>query len=99
MTYKGKVKNGVVVLEDGAAFPEGTEVRIEPTCASESLPTRAEQFTDAAGTAEGLPEDMIRIHDHYPHGKTKKQEHGRSSGHARTCRSNCEVNKQKTGHQ
>lgn len=30
MTYRGKVVNGVVVLEPGAEIPEGTTVRIEP---------------------------------------------------------------------
>jgi hypothetical protein len=30
MSYKGTVKNGVVVLEPGAKLPEGTRVRVEP---------------------------------------------------------------------
>jgi hypothetical protein len=30
MTYPGRVKNGVVVLEAGANLPEGTAVRVEP---------------------------------------------------------------------
>ena len=30
MTYRGEVKNGVVVLELGACLDEGTKVRVEP---------------------------------------------------------------------
>ena len=30
MTYRGEVKNGVVVLEPGARLDEGTQVRVEP---------------------------------------------------------------------
>ncbi|MEO6435933.1 MAG: hypothetical protein ABIP55_09245 [Tepidisphaeraceae bacterium] len=30
MTYRGQVKNGVVVLEDGPSLPEGTQVRVQP---------------------------------------------------------------------
>jgi hypothetical protein len=30
MSYKGTVKNGVVVLESPGALPEGTVVRVEP---------------------------------------------------------------------
>ncbi len=30
MTYKGKVKDGVVVLDQGISLADGTEVRVEP---------------------------------------------------------------------
>jgi hypothetical protein len=30
MTYRGQVKNGVVVLEPNASLPEGTEVQVQP---------------------------------------------------------------------
>jgi hypothetical protein len=30
MYYRGKVKVGIVVFEDGATLPEGTPVRVEP---------------------------------------------------------------------
>lgn len=31
MTFPGHVKNGVVLLDDGATLPEGAEVRVELT--------------------------------------------------------------------
>lgn len=30
MSYRGTIKNGVVVLEPGANLPEGTTVKVEP---------------------------------------------------------------------
>ena len=30
MVYRGRVKNGVVVLDNGGRLPDGTEVRVEP---------------------------------------------------------------------
>jgi len=30
MIYRGTVKHGVVELEDGAAMPDGTQVKVEP---------------------------------------------------------------------
>ena len=30
MSYRGTIKNGVVILEPGAKIPEGTSVRVEP---------------------------------------------------------------------
>jgi hypothetical protein len=37
VTYRGRVEGGVVVLEQGAAIPDGTLVLVEP--APESAPT------------------------------------------------------------
>ena len=45
MTYLGEVKNGVIVLEPGAALGEGTIVRVEPV-ASESGAKGASGRTD-----------------------------------------------------
>ncbi|HPD29705.1 MAG TPA: hypothetical protein PLL20_06900 [Phycisphaerae bacterium] len=69
MTYKGKVQGGVVVLEGGAALPEGAEVVVEPV---EDLPSWAEVFKDVLGKATGLPKDLARNHDHYLHGAPKR---------------------------
>jgi hypothetical protein len=70
MTFKGTVKQGVVVLEQGSSIPEGTEVRVEVVRdESGSLGDRLLKF---AGTAPGLPEDMADNHDHYVHGAPKK---------------------------
>jgi hypothetical protein len=76
MTYRGIVKKGVVVIEEGAALPEGTEVRIEPIPQGESLsvegPTLAEQFNDVIGTVPDLPADMAENHNHYLHGAPQR---------------------------
>ena len=36
MTYKGHIENGVVVLDEPSALPEGTSVKVEPVQALES---------------------------------------------------------------
>jgi hypothetical protein len=76
MTYRGVVKNGVVVFPEGTDLPEGTEVRIEPVAREENLPsegpTLAEQFADVIGTVPELPSDMAAQHDHYLHGAPKR---------------------------
>ncbi len=69
MEYQGKVRNGVVVLENGSQLPEGTPVRVIPT---EEHPTWGDVFEDVSGKAVGLPADMARNHDHYLHGLPKK---------------------------
>ena len=76
MTYRGIVRNGVVVLGKMAELPEGTEVRVEPIARGESLPsegpTLVEQFSDVIGTVPDLPSDMAENHDHYLHGTPRK---------------------------
>ena len=65
MTYRGKVKNGVVVLEGNAALEEGTIVRVEP----EELPKppkrgRAEAIMQAIRSGahwEGDPAEVDRF--------------------------------------
>ena len=79
--YRGIVKNGVVVLENGVTLPEGAPVRIEfqpatppaspPTTSGEGQPL-SEEVLKFAGTFEGLPADFARNHDHYIHGAPKK---------------------------
>jgi hypothetical protein len=73
MIYRGKVKNGVVVFEKGAALPpDGTEVHVEPFARDETVaaegPTLAKQFADVIGSVPHLPSDMAAQHDHYLHG-------------------------------
>lgn len=60
MVYKGTVKGGTVVLEDGVSLPEGTPVKVEPL---DELPTWGEVLKDVIGKAEGLPSDMASNHD------------------------------------
>ena len=72
MTYRGRVKNGVIVLDPPAVLPEGAEVEVSPTSEDLSHPTWAEVFKDIIGKAEGLPPDSSINHDHYLYGAPKK---------------------------
>ena len=73
MTYSGRVKNGVVVLEGGASLSDGTRVRVEPiTEPADVRPAIYGQLLDLAGTAKGLPPDLARNHDHYLHGRPRR---------------------------
>ena len=64
MTFQGHVKNGVVLLENGATLPEGAEVRVElaparaNTSPAEETPTLYESLEPFIGKAEGQPADM-----------------------------------------
>lgn len=69
MSYRGLVKDGVVVLE-GVRLPEGTEVRVEPI--EPSPRTLADRFAPFIGCVDDLPADMAEQHDHYLHGIPKK---------------------------
>ena len=71
MTYRGRVENGVVVLEQPGALPEGTEVRVEPISERERR-TLADRLANVIGAATDLPEDMAENHDHYLHGAPKR---------------------------
>lgn len=82
MTYRGRVKNGVVVPENGAHLPEGAEVLIDVTAevgvgpnegGAAELPSLAERMKRVAGIAKGLPVDFAINHDHYLHGQPKQQ--------------------------
>lgn len=72
MTYRGRVKNGVVVLDGNAKMPEGTEVRVEPM---EERP-----LMDLVHVAEGVlddpewPTDGAAEHDHYLYGTAKRNQ-------------------------
>lgn len=78
MVYRGQVRNGVVVLDNGAELAEGTQVRVEPVHHTDpsdpegGVPTLYEQLEELVGTVEGLPPDMAANHDHYLHGRPKK---------------------------
>ena len=70
MQYRGHIENGVVVLDESAEFPDGTEVYVEPVEWA-GVPTLAKQLEDVIGIVDDLPEDMAENHDHYIHGKPK----------------------------
>ncbi len=71
MKYRGHVKNGVVVLDQGSQLPEGATVHVAPVngC-SRNL---ANNLRKLAGRARNMPSDMARNHDHYLHGIRKKK--------------------------
>lgn len=67
MTYKGKVKGGVVVLDQGISLADGSEVRIEPV--APPVDTLGKRLMKYAGILKDLPSDMAENHDHYIHGR------------------------------
>ena len=81
MTYRGRVKNGVVVLDDPSALPEGTEVSVRPVkgrskggrkAKAEHPHTLHDRMKPFIGAVSGLPHDLAENHDHYLHGRPKK---------------------------
>ena len=76
MTYRGTVRQGVVVLEPGAKLDEGTVVEVQPVAVgNESIPSPTiwQKLLELAGSAPGLPADAARNHDHYLYGTAKRQ--------------------------
>lgn len=78
MIYRGRVKNGVVLLEAGVRLQEGMDVRVEPVeveSAGES-PAETQQLREGlmsfSGVVEDGPSDLARNHDYYLH-ETPKQ--------------------------
>ena len=71
MTYRGHVKQGVVVFDGDVSLPEGTEVAVEPVAASEKGSVW-DKLLKVAGQAQGLPEDAAENLDHYLYGTPKK---------------------------
>jgi len=79
MTYRGRVKGGVVVVDEPATLPEGAEVRIEVTSSGSEEPvgdengqTLGQKLLQYAGKATGLPADASRNLDHYLYGSPKE---------------------------
>ena len=72
MTYRGRVKNGVIALDAPAGLPEGAEVEVSPVGSPTQIPTVAERLKDIIGIADGLPADSSINHDHYLYGAPKK---------------------------
>jgi len=77
MTYKGHVENGVVVLDEAAALPEGVTVEIKVALAEKqgSLSKEGSHFDrikDIIGACKDLPPDFAANHDYYIHGADKR---------------------------
>jgi hypothetical protein len=75
---RGRVHNGVVVLEAKGALREGTEVAVEPLTHTSKKgkttkrPTVGRALASLAGKAKGLPPDAARNIDHYLYGHAKR---------------------------
>lgn len=85
MTYRGRVKNGVVVLDRPGDLADGTEVSVRPLkdrkAVSKPLKrprTVAERMGRLVGCLEGLPSDLADNHDHYLYGVPKQSRTGQS---------------------
>ena len=79
MTYRGRVENGVIVLEPGAHLREGTEVRVEPVpenqaaaAGSGELGQLHEGLLGFSGIIKEGPCDLARNHDNYLHGMPRR---------------------------
>jgi hypothetical protein len=74
MSYRGKVKDGVVVLEAGIRLAEGTEVEVQPVAEAPRPPAEGlgQRLLKHAGAAKGYPSDLARNHDHYIHGTPRE---------------------------
>jgi hypothetical protein len=79
MVYRGQVKQGIIVLNDGATLPDGTEVSVRPvtnSLAGASNSKMAEGLRRGlmkfSGKAEGLPKDASLNLDHYLYGHPKR---------------------------
>jgi hypothetical protein len=78
MTYRGHVKNGVIVLDENTPpLPEGSVVDISPLSnetavnPSQEIPSLFERLKPFIGKLEGLPPDASINHDHYLYGTPK----------------------------
>ncbi|MCG3200023.1 MAG: hypothetical protein HUU16_21085 [Candidatus Omnitrophica bacterium] len=78
MSYRGHIKNGVVVLDEPAALPEGAAVEVDAVSASctADVACKKTRFQDRYGSVigaiSGMPPDLAENHDHYLHGRPKK---------------------------
>jgi hypothetical protein len=76
MTYRGHVKNGVVVLDEPMKLPEGAEVRVDTVDLSEQDQKDFESLRagllKVSGAVKDMPNDMSKNHDHFAHGAPKR---------------------------
>ncbi len=78
MTYRGRIENGVVVLEGAIRPPEGAEVEVEvravpgeTSSAASSLKPAGDSLDQLIGQVQGLPGDASRQKRHYLYGHPK----------------------------
>jgi hypothetical protein len=80
MVYRGRVKNGVVVLEGPSPLEEGAEVSVRPlrkrrrrSSKKKRPPTLYERLRPFVGKVKDLPPDASINLDHYLYGAPKRQ--------------------------
>jgi hypothetical protein len=71
MEFTGHIEDGVVVLDNGKALPEGARVRVVVFDDDEQSSPYAD-LLKLSGIIDGLPEDFAENHDHYIHGQPKR---------------------------
>lgn len=71
MSYKGTIRNGVVILPPGADLQEGQQVEVTPLGMTDK-----DDFTEMllriSKKVSGLPTDLAQQHDHYLYGTPKR---------------------------
>ena len=75
MTFRGTIVNGRVVLEAGAAIPEGTTVDVQPVRSrgrSSKKPKGADLLALTRFAVRTGIRDLASEHDHYLHGTPKR---------------------------
>lgn len=71
VSYKGTVKNGVVILPRNAKLPNGTAVKVTPV-ASRPEDDFTDMLVSLSKKVRGLPRDLAAQHDHYLYGTPKR---------------------------
>lgn len=83
MTYRGHIKNGMVVLDGEVTLPEGCEVRVDVLATPASDTTHEAESDEGgkngrqrlvryAGIAKDMPADAARNLDHYLYGHPRQ---------------------------
>jgi hypothetical protein len=72
VSYKGTVRNGVVVLPPEAKLPEGATVEVTPIDTAEQDPPFLQAILKLAKPRPDWPEDFPLNHSHYLKGHPKK---------------------------
>jgi hypothetical protein len=68
VSYRGREKNGVIVLDENQQLDEGSLVEVTPL----EPKTLADRLRGVIGAAKDLPPDLAENHDHYIHGAPKR---------------------------
>ena len=71
MTWRGTVRGGVIVPEEGAHLKDGQVVQIVMEEVREPS-NWGDVFSEFVGAVDNLPSDFAKQHDHYIHGTPKR---------------------------